>query len=442
MTVVEGRDRQSMEASSDCMQELDLVGTIRFINRSGCALLGIGHADEVVGTRWVDNWPEESRPVVAAAIALAASGTRAEVLCNRPTADGGDRWWDVSIVPVTDADGSVVRLTSISRDVSERMQLQFVLESINSTLQRKSGLAFSPLTPTAEADVARYGILLSRWRGEKDARRVAEERVESLSSELELASAALLMAEETARQAQKQQAIGQLVSGIGHDFNNMLQIVIVSLSGLDEAKETMTPAQQKMLRYAMEGTRHAAALTRRLLAFARTHQARQEPLDLAGIVRELADFARHGMGGKVGMTVEGVDIALPMYGDRGALEQAVLNLCINAREAMPHGGTIVLRLCEIVVPEAADNEFVDRRPGRYVGLCVEDTGSGMSEEVRQRLFEPYFTTRPGGSGLGLAQVYGMVAQGGGFIDVDSVPDRGTRIVLAFPRYSDGTDNPQ
>ncbi len=430
MTQAESRDTRFVEASTDCMKELDPSGTIRFISGRACAMLGLGSAETMVGTSWFALWPEESRPMVAAAVALASSGERAEILCPRKGADGEKRWWDVSITPVTDPAGHVTSLIAVSRDVSERMQLQFVLESINTTLQGRLNTSLG----LASGSTERYDVLMQRWRGESAARRVAEDRVATLNSQLGLASSALLMAEETTRQAQKQQAIGQLVSGLGHDFNNMLQIVIVSLSGLDDLKGTMSPQQQKMLRYATEGTRHAAALTRRLLAFSRTNQALRGALDLGEIVRELADFARHGMGGKVGLTVEDPGLALPMHGDRDALEQAVLNLCINARDAMPRGGEIVLQLGVRDVPVIADSDFVDRRPGSYVTVSVADTGTGMSEEVRQRLFEPYFTTKPGGNGLGLAQVYGMVAQGGGFVEVESEPGTGTRIMLAFPRY--------
>jgi PAS domain S-box-containing protein len=436
MAQADNRDRRFVEASTDCMKELDLSGSIRFISGRACAMLGLENAGVMVGTSWFELWPEESRPLVAAAVALAATGERAELLCARPGKDGEKRWWDVSITPVREPDGRVTGLIAVSRDVSERMQLQFVLESINTTLQGRLNTSLGLASESTE----RYDVLMRRWRGEGAARRVAEDRVASLSSQLGLASAALLMAEETTRQAQKQQAIGQLVSGLGHDFNNMLQIVIVSLSGLDDLKETLSPQQQKMLRYATEGTRHAAALTRRLLAFSRTNQARRETLDLGDIVRELADFARHGMGGKVGLIVDDPGLGLPMHGDRDALEQAVLNLCINARDAMSRGGEIVLQLGTQEVPSMAENDFVDRRPGSYVTISVTDTGTGMTEEVRQRLFEPYFTTKPGGNGLGLAQVYGMVAQGGGFVDVVSEPGAGTRITLAFPRYEGLADS--
>jgi signal transduction histidine kinase len=118
----------------------------------------------------------------------------------------------------------------------------------------------------------------------------------------------------------------------------------------------------------------------------------------------------------------------------------VLNLCINARDAMSRGGEIELQLGTQEVPSMAESDFVDRRPGSYVTISVTDTGTGMTEEVRQRLFEPYFTTKPGGNGLGLAQVYGMVAQGGGFVDVASEPGAGTRITLAFPRYEGLADS--
>ena len=203
MTQAESRDTRFVEASTDCMKELDLSGAIRFISGRACAMLGLSSAEAMVGTSWFDLWPEESRPMVAAAVALASSGERAEILCARDGTDGEKHWWDVSITPVTDSDGSVTSLVAVSRDVSERMQLQFVLESINTTLRGRLSTSLG----LASGSTERYDVLMQRWRGESDARREAEDRVATLSSQLGLASAALLMAEETTRQAQKQQAI-------------------------------------------------------------------------------------------------------------------------------------------------------------------------------------------------------------------------------------------
>nr|WP_255494633.1 ATP-binding protein [Luteibacter sp. Sphag1AF] len=254
-----------------------------------------------------------------------------------------------------------------------------------------------------------------------------------------MATTARRLAEESSRQAHRQQAIGQLVSGIAHDFNNMLQTVIVSLSGLEDDIELLLPQHRKMLRYAVEGSRHATALTRRLLAFARTHPARPEPLDMVQAVHDFADFARHGMGGRVGLTVDAPDEPLPVYLDRHALEQALMNVCLNARDAMASGGTVQIRLFTRELVALPGVTLRDSASGHYVAVAVKDSGEGMTEAVRQRLFEPYFTTREGGSGLGLAQVYGSVAQAGGFIEVDSESGHGTTIQLVFPRYMGSLD---
>jgi signal transduction histidine kinase len=190
-----------------------------------------------------------------------------------------------------------------------------------------------------------------------------------------------------------------------------------------------------MLTYAVEGSRHATALTRRLLAFARNQPSRPEPIDLGDLVESFADFARHGMGGRVGIEVLRQPGALPIWVDRHSIEQALMNVCLNARDAMGNMGTIVLQVGDRLVDDAMAEARREPVPARQVFVCVADTGGGMSDEVRERLFEPYFTTKQGGSGLGLAQVYGTVAQAGGGVEIESDAGIGTRIRLVFPRYA-------
>jgi signal transduction histidine kinase len=316
-----------------------------------------------------------------------------------------------------------------SRDVTERVELQAAIEAINELLQER----LNDTVARSATATTRYGTLMEQFESEHGARRDAENRLAGMSDQLDMAWRARDLAEASARQAHKQQAIGQLVSGIAHDFNNMLQTVIVSLSGLEEDAAMLQPRQQRMLNYAVEGARHATALTRRLLAFARNQPSRPELIEADELVNGFADFARHGMGGRVAVDVRCTGGPFPVWVDRQGLEQALMNVCLNARDAMGGSGTIVIDVGErqgdprILAPLRA------RTAAPQVVICVTDTGSGMTDEVRQRLFEPYFTTKEGGSGLGLAQVYGTVAQAGGDIEIESEPGAGTRIRLVFPR---------
>ena len=361
--------------------------------------------------------------MVARVLDRAASGERVDFVSPRRTALGTSRWWEVMVAPVV-ADDSLDHFIVISRDVTERVELQAALESINELLQDR----LNETVARSATATTQYGTLLERFEA-------AESRLSSVSEQLDMAARARELAEASARQAQKQQAVGQLVSGIAHDFNNMLQTVIVSLSGLQEEAEDLTPHQRRMLNYAVEGSRHATALTRRLLAFARNQPSRPEPIDLGDLVESFADFARHGMGGRVGIEVLRQPGVLPIWVDRHSIEQALMNVCLNARDAMSSMGTIVLQVGDRLVDDAMAEARREPVPARQVFVCVADSGGGMSEEVRERLFEPYFTTKEGGSGLGLAQVYGSVAQAGGGVEIESDAGIGTRIRLVFPRYA-------
>lgn len=430
MSEGEGRYRQFVEASADCMKELDRDGVIRFVAGLGCMSLAPEGPERLVGVRWLDLWPPEARDMVARVLDRAASGERVDFVSPRRTSRGTSRWWEVMVAPVV-ANDALDHFIVISRDVTERVELQAALESINELLQER----LNESVARSASATTQYGTLLERLESEHGARQDAESRLSSMNEQLDMASRARELAEASARQAQKQQAVGQLVSGIAHDFNNMLQTVIVSLSGLQDEADDLTANQRRMLTYAVEGARHATALTRRLLAFARNQPSRPEPIDLGDIVESFADFARHGMGGRVGIEVLRQPGALPIWVDRHAIEQALMNVCLNARDAMGNMGTIVLQVGDRLTEDALAGSLREPLPARQVFVCVADTGGGMSDEVRERLFEPYFTTKQGGSGLGLAQVYGTVAQAGGGVEIESDAGIGTRIRLVFPRYA-------
>jgi signal transduction histidine kinase/CheY-like chemotaxis protein len=237
-------------------------------------------------------------------------------------------------------------------------------------------------------------------------------------------------AEEALRHAQKLEAVGQLTGGVAHDFNNLLMVISGGLDMLDRRDD---PARRQRL---MDGMRQAAgrgaALTRQLLAFSRRQALRSEPLDLRrqfGATRELLD---RSLRGDVHVALDFADDLWPVAVDPGELELAVLNLSVNARDAMPGGGTIVIRGEN--VSGLADGDL----RGDFVRLSVVDTGTGMPPEVVSRVFEPFFTTKDvgKGSGLGLAQVYGFATQSGGAVRIDTAVGRGTTIALLLPR-SDG-----
>lgn len=236
--------------------------------------------------------------------------------------------------------------------------------------------------------------------------------------------------EESLRQAQRMEAIGQLTGGIAHDFNNLLMVILGGLTMLDRNTE---PARRQMLLHGIQqAAQRGAALTRQLLAFSRKQPLQALVVDLArqlGGMRELLD---RSLGEETQVELRLADDLWPVHIDPGELELVILNLAVNARDAMPGGGTITI---------SADNCSADERQelrGDCVRLAVIDSGTGMTQDVKDHAFEPFFTTKEvgKGSGLGLAQVYGFAKQSGGHVQIHTKVGRGTSVILMLPRSTE------
>jgi len=239
-------------------------------------------------------------------------------------------------------------------------------------------------------------------------------------------------AEAQLRQVQKMEAVGQLTGGIAHDFNNMLAVVV---GGVDLARRRLNGPKREVLNHlnnAMEGATRAAALTRRLLSFARSEPLLPERVDSGQLVSGMSDLLDRTLGERVQVEVDLDDEAWPIYVDPHQLENAVVNLAVNARDAMD--GTGLLRVATRNVTVAA-NEVGDIRAGEYLKLSVTDTGCGMTAEVMDRAFEPFFTTKPvgKGTGLGLSQIFGFAHQSGGEVGIESKIGKGTTVSIYLPR---------
>ncbi len=233
-----------------------------------------------------------------------------------------------------------------------------------------------------------------------------------------------LKAEEQLRQAQKLEAIGQLTGGVAHDFNNLLMVVSGGLHMLEQSDD---PARRKtLLSRIREAVARGATLTQQLLAFSRKQDLKPEVIDFAEHLRSMGDLLDRSLGGNVGVEADVPEDLTPIYVDQTALQLAVLNLAVNARDAMPEGGTIVIR--------ARNGEPRDPR-APSVSISVIDAGIGMSKETQARIFEPFFTTKEigKGSGLGLAQVHGFAEQSGGRVEVESEEGKGTTVTLILPK---------
>ena len=281
----------------------------------------------------------------------------------------------------------------------------------------------------------------ARRLAESETERAAllEQKVAERTSELREANEALRQeaeerqaAEAQLRQVQKMEAVGQLTGGIAHDFNNMLAVVV---GGIDLARRRMNGPRREVLNHlhnAMEGATRAAALTRRLLSFARSEPLLPERADAAALVEGMSDLLDRTLGERIRIQVDVAHGTWPIYVDPHQLENAIVNLAVNARDAM--NGIGALRISTENVTLAA-NQVGDVQAGEYVKISVADTGCGMPPEVIERAFEPFFTTKPvgKGTGLGLSQIFGFAHQSGGEVGIESEVGKGTTVSLYLPR---------
>jgi two-component system cell cycle sensor histidine kinase/response regulator CckA len=224
------------------------------------------------------------------------------------------------------------------------------------------------------------------------------------------------------RQAQKMEAVGQLAGGVAHDFNNILTAIQFNAS-LMQAVDDLPAEAAECARDIEHAVQRAAGLTRQLLTFSRKQVMQMRQLDLNRVVTEVSTMLRRIIGEDIVVDVRCTTDALPIRADPGMIEQVLVNLAVNARDAMTAGGTVFIETSAATVDDTS-----------YARLSVRDTGTGMPSEVQARVFEPFFTTKPAGrgTGLGLAMVHGIVAQHRGFIDIDSVVGRGTTFSIYVP----------
>jgi len=264
------------------------------------------------------------------------------------------------------------------------------------------------------------------------------------TKELEAESKLRLEAEDTLRQAHKMEAVGQLTGGIAHDFNNLLTIIMGNLDTIHRKiaaaanpgdVQTLVGTITKPLDAAMQGARNAAQLTQRLLAFARRQPLEPKRVDLNRLITGMLDLLRRTL--DEGISIETVFAAglWPVEADPHQLENVLLNLALNAKDAMPDGGCLTIETANTYLDDAYVRRFGDIDAGQYAVLCVTDTGQGISEEILDQVFEPFFTTKSQGegSGLGLAMVHGFVKQSGGHVRIYSEAGQGTTVKIYLPR---------
>jgi nitrogen-specific signal transduction histidine kinase len=248
-----------------------------------------------------------------------------------------------------------------------------------------------------------------------------------------------MRAEEALRQAQKMEAIGHLTGGVAHDFNNLLQIVLGNLDSLKRRIDgSVMPSRSEVGRAvenAMRGAERAASLMQRLLAFSRRQPLEPRPVDVNRLVTSMSELLRRTLGESIAIeTVLGGGL-WRIFADPGQLESAIVNLAVNARDAMPAGGKLTIESANAHLDDAYATEHQEVQAGQYVMLAISDTGTGMTKEVIASAFDPFFTTKDvgQGTGLGLSQVYGFVKQSNGHVKIYSEPGDGTTLRVYLPR---------
>ncbi len=305
--------------------------------------------------------------------------------------DGQWRRYSIRAVPAFEPGGEIREWVGVHTDITEQRAAEASLRELNETL---------------------------------------EQRVEQAVAEREAAQDAL-------RQAQKMEAVGQLTGGIAHDFNNLLTVVVgnidLALRSLQAAGGE--PRAERALTSAQKGAERAAALTQRLLAFSRRQPLDPRPLDVDKLVLGMSDLLHRSLGETVRLEIVTSPGLWKVEADPNQLESALLNLAVNARDAMPGGGALTIETANARLDEAYSLQNAEVPPGQYVCIAVTDTGFGMPRELLEKVFEPFFTTKEvgKGTGLGLSMVYGFVKQSGGHVKLYSEEGRGTTVRMYLPR---------
>jgi signal transduction histidine kinase/DNA-binding response OmpR family regulator len=397
-----------LNGSTDCIKILKPDGTLEFMNANGICLMEIDDFAPFRGKSWVSLWPVESRVLLSDAInnALQGNHSRFEALC--PTAKGTPKYWEVTVSPVKGPMG-VEWLVSISRDITERV---LNLRSLDTALQEQKRLA--------EA-LERHKETLEQ--------RIDEAAAALRASEAERRETAAVLA-----QSQKMDAVGKLTGGVAHDFNNVLQVIGGNLQlAAQEASgnETLT----RRLASAHEAVERGAKLASQLLAFARRQPLEPVALDIARLLRSSDDMLRRVLGETIELETVVSGGLWNTLADPNHLQNVIVNLAINARDAMDGAGRLTIEAGNAMLDDEYTRHCDDVRSGQYVMIAVSDTGTGMAPEVLAQAFEPFFTTKPEGrgTGLGLSMAYGFMKQTGGHIKLYSEPGEGTTVKLYLPR---------
>ena len=388
-----------VESSDDAIISKDLDGIVTSWNRGAEVIFGYS-ADEMVGLPILTLFPPDRLSEEDLILQRLRRGEKVDHFETvRRHKDGHDITVSLTISPVRDDSGRIIGISKIARDITERTRAQAALRDLNCNLERR--------VAERTADLA-----------------LANERLLTEIAERERTEAVL-------QQAQKMDAVGQLASGLAHDFNNLLAAILGNLELLE-----MRLTDDRLIRLAQAASRAArqgAKLNEQMLAFSRKQHLAPRAVDINELLIQLNDLLRRTLGGTVQVATAITTGLWPALVDPHQLELVILNLAINARDAMPQGGRLLIESKNLGQP--LGDPSIDLAPGDYVVISVADNGTGMTPAVLTRACEPFFTTKElgRGSGLGLAQADGVVRQSGGSLRIESEVGKGTTVNLYLPR---------
>jgi PAS domain S-box-containing protein len=397
-----------LRSSGEAFYAVDREGSTTLCNQAFLNLLGFGSEDEVIGRKLHDRihhtHPDGSRydrsecPIYVCGATGQPAHVENEYFYRLDGAALPVEYWVRPIFRGEVLQGAICTFV----DITERLAAAAELARRESH-ERSTSQALATLNATLE-------------------QRVAEQTAERMA------------AEEALRQSQKMEAVGQLTGGIAHDFNNMLAVVLGSMELLRRQLAGDAPSQ-RFVQAAADAARRASLLIQRLLAFARQQPLQPETIDANKLVTGMSDLLRHSIGADVRLETVLVGDLWRTHADPNQLENILLNLAVNARDAMPEGGRLTIQTGNAHLDQRYAATHPGLPAGQYVLIAVTDTGTGMSAEVIERAFEPFFTTKEvgKGTGLGLSQVYGFIRQSGGHVKIHSEIGKGTTIRIYLPR---------
>jgi two-component system cell cycle sensor histidine kinase/response regulator CckA len=483
-----------IENSHDCIKVLDLDGTLRYMSKGGQRLMEIKDIDSFIGSSWIDFWKGQYRLKAEEAVLKARDGGVGSFEGYRETAKGIPKWWDVLISPINDSKGAVEQLIASSRDITERKLADDELRKLSIAVQQSPvsivitdsegrieyvNYRFSEVTgydfkevlgknlrflKSGEHPHEFYETMLrtinagKKWTGEicnkkKDGSLFWESVVISpiknekgkITNYIEIKEniTEKKYLEEQLRQSQKMEAIGRFAGGIAHDFNNMMTAVIGFSDYLLSSRRD-DDALVSIIEQIKTAGQRAASLTQQLLAFSRRQVMETQLIDLQLIIGNMEQMLKQLIGEDIILNITFDKKPSIIKSDHSQVEQIIMNLVINARDAMPEGGELIIEIETTVLDEDYCKEWIDIEAGTYVVLSITDTGCGIDKETLSHIYEPFYTTKEigKGTGLGLSTVYGIVKQSGGHVHCYSEPGKGSTFRIYFPSVAEPAENVQ